>query len=96
MTNETVKKNQIEDKTGERLAVVETKIDMMNKAIIELTARIADLSRDLTNGKASKNELADLEKRLKVLEDERSWVVRVILGVLLTAILGTIIVTTQG
>jgi hypothetical protein len=102
MTNETVKKNQ-ENRTGERLAIVETKIDAVNRNIEDLARRVDELSQNITNHKASKQEVdalkesfiqrtSALEGKIKALEDERTWLIRLIIGAVALALLGLVLV----
>ena len=102
MTNQTQKKTQ-DDRTGERLAIVETKIDAVNRNITELSQRVEKLSQDITNHKASKQEvdaikdsfiakISSLEEKIVALESERTWVIRLVGSAIILALLGLVLV----
>lgn len=62
------------------LTQVETKLD-----------RAIDDIKSLSTNFASKNDLDDLEKRVISLEDNNKWVVRAIIGIVISALIGILI-----
>ncbi len=71
-------------KLSESSAVLESKLD-----------RAIDDIKGLSNNFASKTSVDNIEKRVKSIEDNNKWVVRVVLGIVISAILGLVVVTTR-
>jgi hypothetical protein len=55
-------------------------------------AQLRQIETDV-DSKASKSELANLTSRVSQLEDDRKWLVRLILGVVILAVIGLVVVT---
>jgi hypothetical protein len=63
----------------------------LNQLEIKMDRALMDIA-NLTNNFASKGDLSDLETRLKNVEDNQKWVVRTIIGFVILALMGLIIV----
>ncbi len=69
-------------------AVTNQKVEEVGRLVTDLRNEV----RELKSNFATKNELKALEEEVQGLRNWNKWVVQIIGGVILTAILGTIIV----
>lgn len=58
---------------------------------VKLDRAITDIA-NLANNFASKTDFADLKQRTDKLEDNNRWIVRLIMGVIITAVLSLVVV----
>jgi hypothetical protein len=87
-------------KVEETVIKIDSKLDdMANNYITESTLqakeREAALQHTILRDEI-KTVRDDHSSRLKKLEDERTWVARIILGIVITAVLGLVLVTKTG
>jgi len=62
-------------------------------------ASIADLVRkieDLDKSKVSASDLANTESRLAQLEDDKKWLIRIVLGLVIAAVVGAVLASGGG
>lgn len=60
------------------------------------TAETARTLREEVDKKASKGQVEGLEQRVTELEDDRKWLIRLVLGFIVLSILGAIFVVSKG
>lgn len=56
---------------------------------------VTDLKADLEK-KADQSEISSIDARVKSLEDNQKWVVRLVLGLILVAVISAVLVTSGG
>ena len=50
----------------------------------------------LTTGKASKSDVTNLERRIDALEDDKKWLVRLVVGFIILGVLGAVFAVSQA
>lgn len=69
----------------------------VSREVYDLTQKLVDKSlKSLETGKADSSLVSDLEKRVSSLEDDRKWLVRLVLGFIVLGILGVVYVASGG
>lgn len=65
----------------------------VSKEFYNLSQQLVDKSlKALEDGKASKSSVEELQKRIDDLEDDKKWLVRLVLSFIIIAILGAVFV----
>lgn len=81
--------------------LVDTAISNLQQRVSELASaeQMKNLREDvdgLGQGKASKNELTNLERRVADLEDDKKWLVRLVVGFIILGVLGAVFAVSQA
>lgn len=76
-------------------------VDQAIRTLQETTKNLASLEstknlREEVDKKASKGQLEGLEQRVDELEDDRKWLIRLVLGFIILGILGAVFVVSKG
>lgn len=62
------------------------------RRIVEMQASIEKLTERVENSYVRNSTLEPLERRISALESSQSWAVKIVLGVVITALLGLVII----
>lgn len=75
--------------TREMLMVITERVTNVQKDLGELAVAVDRMSAGISH-------IEDMERRLRALEDSQTWVARVVLGLVVTAIVGLVLVSSGG
>lgn len=88
MKEEELQKTILENKSN--IALIKQAIEYIGKDISNLREEIKNLSLQLANGYAKKEETSDLEKRIDRIESWQGWFVKIVGGAIIVAVLAAI------
>ena len=75
--------------TREMLMVITERVTNMQKDLGELAVAVDRMAAGI-------HHIEDMERRLRALEDSQTWVTRVVLGLVVSAIVGLVLVSSGG
>lgn len=75
--------------TREMLMVITERVTNVQKDLGELAVAVDRMAAGISH-------IEDMERRLSALEDSQTWVTRVVLGLVVTAVVGLVLVSTGG
>ena len=75
--------------TREMLMVITERVTNVQKEVGELAVAVDRMALGISH-------IEDMERRLRSLEDSQTWVARVVLGLVVTAIVGLVLVSSGG
>lgn len=75
--------------TREMLMVITERVTNMQKDLGELAVAVDKMAAGI-------NHIEDMERRLRALEDSQTWVSRIVLGLVISAIVGLVIASSGG
>ena len=75
--------------TREMLMVITERVTNVQKEVGELAEAVDRMA-------AGVHHIEDMERRLRALEDTQTWVARVVLGLVVTAVVGLVLVSSGG
>lgn len=75
--------------TREMLMVITERVTNVQKEVGELAVAVDRMAAGI-------HHIEDMERRLRSLEDSQTWVTRVVLGLVVTAIVGLVLVSSGG
>lgn len=73
--------------------IMSTKIDNIEGSIEGMRQDIKDLANKIDSNYVTRVEHVNLERRVVGIESSMSWIVRLIVGIVITAVLGLIVVS---
>ena len=75
--------------TREMLMVITERVTNVQKDLGELAVAVEKMALGI-------GHIEDMERRLRSLEDSQTWVTRVVLGLVVTAVVGLVLVSSSG
>ena len=75
--------------TREMLMVITERVTNMQKDVTELAVAVDRMAAGISH-------IEDMERRLRSLEDSQTWVTRVVLGLVISAVVGLVIASSGG
>ena len=75
--------------TREMLMVITERVTNMQKDVTELAVAVDRMAAGISH-------IEDLERRLGALEDSQTWVSRIVLGLVISAVVGLVIASSGG
>ena len=75
--------------TREMLMVITERVTNMQKELGEVAESVERMAAGI-------HHIDDMERRLRVLEDSQTWVTRVVLGLVVTAVVGLVLISSSG
>ena len=69
--------------------VITERVTNMQKDVVELAAAVDKMASGI-------HHIEDMERRLGALEDSQTWVSRIILGLVISAVVGLVIASSGG
>lgn len=75
--------------TREMLMVITERVTNVQKEVGELAVAVDRMAAGI-------HHIEDMERRLRALEDSQTWVTRAVLGLVVTAIVGLVLVSSGG
>ena len=75
--------------TREMLMVITERVTNMQKELGEVAESVERMAAGI-------HHIEDMERRLRSLEDSQTWVARVVLGLVVTAVVGLVLVGSSG
>lgn len=67
--------------------------DLFERYESHVTGKLADIEKDVDN-KAEKHDVDNLKTRMTKLEDDKTWVTRLVVSFIILAVLGVVFTTT--
>lgn len=67
----------------------------VKKDIEFIKTTVKDIKKNQDEKLATKHELNDVSKRVSKIEKDRDWIVRLIVGAVITAVLTTVVITSR-
>ena len=75
--------------TREMLMVINERVTNMQKDLGELAVAVDKMAAGISH-------IEDMERRLRALEDSQTWVSRIVLGLVISAVVGLVIASSGG
>lgn len=75
--------------TREMLMVITERVTNMQKELGEVAESVERMAAGI-------HHIEDMERRLRSLEDSQTWVTRVVLGLVVTAVVGLVLASSSG
>lgn len=75
--------------TREMLMVITERVTNVQKDLGELAVAVEKMAAGISH-------IEDMERRLRALEDSQTWVTRVVLGLVISAVVGLVIASSGG
>lgn len=67
--------------------------DLHSRSLDQTLSNVTETHKNLDKDKAEKTAFDDLVRRVNNIEDNQKWLVRLLMGLIIAAVVGTVIVT---
>ena len=75
-----------------KLAVMAEKVGNIESDVKDIKTSITDLQHSMDDGYAKKIDVENVAVRVKVIEGQRDWAVKIVIGAIILSILGLVLV----